>query len=187
MTAPAAAEGLSALPATIATPRLLLRRPTLDDAQAVFDRWASDPDTARYLTWVPATDVAETVAFLRTVVTAWHGTQRRVWHLTLHGDDTPIGALDAGLDAHGVELGYVLGRAWWGQRLMPEAVGALAPMLLALPQVHRVSAYCDVENVASAKVMERVGMLREGLLRKYTVHPNVGPEPRDCYLYAVVR
>ena len=54
-----AAEGLSALPATIATPRLLLRPPTLDDAQAVFDRWASDSDTARYLTWVPATDVAD--------------------------------------------------------------------------------------------------------------------------------
>ena len=180
-------DGLSALPATIETARLLLRPPTLADAQAVFDRWGSDPVIARYLTWVPAGEVAETATFLQTVVDAWQGNTRRVWHLTLHSDPTPIGALDARLDGHGVELGYVLGRAWWGQRLMPEAAAALVPLLLALPQVHRVSAYCDVENVASARVMERIGMQREGLLRRFAVHPNLGPEPRDCYLYAMVR
>lgn len=184
---PAAGEGLTALPPTIATPRLLLRPPTVDDAPAVFERWGSDPVAARYLTWVQATEVAETAAFLQTVVEAWQGSTRRVWHLTLHGDATPIGALDARLDRHGVELGYVLGRAWWGQRLMPEAAGALVPLLLALPHVHRVSAFCDVENVASAKVMERIGMQREGLLRRFMVHPNLGPEPRDSYLFAVVR
>jgi RimJ/RimL family protein N-acetyltransferase len=44
-----------------------------------------------------------------------------------------------------------------------------------------------VENIASARVMEKAGMAREGLLRRYVVHPNISAEPRDAYLYAVVR
>jgi RimJ/RimL family protein N-acetyltransferase len=44
-----------------------------------------------------------------------------------------------------------------------------------------------VENVASARVLEKVGMVREGVLRRYIVHPNIGPEPRDSIVYARTR
>ena len=46
---------------------------------------------------------------------------------------------------------------------------------------------CDVENKASARVLEKVGMQREGTLRRYIVHPNISPEPRDCFVYSKVR
>jgi len=44
-----------------------------------------------------------------------------------------------------------------------------------------------VENLASARVLEKAGMHREGMLRRWSVHPNVSPEPRDCLCYAIVR
>jgi len=50
-----------------------------------------------------------------------------------------------------------------------------------------LTAVCDVENIASARVMEKAGLSREGVLRRWLVHPNLGPEPRDCYGYARVR
>ena len=53
--------------------------------------------------------------------------------------------------------------------------------------IWRADACCDVENPASARVMEKTRMTFEGVLRRWSVHPNGGPEPRDCRFYAKVR
>jgi RimJ/RimL family protein N-acetyltransferase len=70
---------------------------------------------------------------------------------------------------------------------MTEAVRAVVEQALGLPHIYRVAAICDVENVASARVMEKVGMLREGVLRRAVLHPNISAEPRDAYIYARTR
>jgi hypothetical protein len=53
--------------------------------------------------------------------------------------------------------------------------------------IFRVWALCDVDNLASARVMEKVGMQREGILRRWILHPNLSDEPRDVYCYSVVK
>jgi len=88
---------------------------------------------------------------------------------------------------HTEEFGYVLARPWWGQGLMTEALTEIVQWGLAQPAIFRIGAVCDVENVGSARVMEKSGLVREGLLRRYLIHPNMGNEPRDCYSYAKVR
>ena len=70
---------------------------------------------------------------------------------------------------------------------MTEAPRALVDHTLARPSTWRVWAVCDVDNVASARVLENAGMEREGTLRRYIVHPAVSPIPRDVHLYARVR
>ena len=85
---------------------------------------------------------------------------------------------------HIIDIGYVLARRHWGNGLMPEAVNALAQSALALPQVFRIQATCDIENFASARTLEKAGFVREARLDRYTVHPNISVEPRACYMYA---
>ena len=109
------------------------------------------------------------------------------WKLCLRGTDEPIGSIGVSLDLHGAMVGYVLGRAYWGRGLMTEAVRYVAAWGLAQPSLFRVWAFCDAENLASARVMEKAGLLREGLLRRWHVCPTIGPEPRDCLIYAKVR
>lgn len=84
-------------------------------------------------------------------------------------------------------MGYVLARAHWGRGLMPEAAGEIVRMILSDPSMYRAEAFCDVENAASARVLEKVGMLREGVMRRYIIHPALSHEPRDCYLYAIAK
>ena len=84
-------------------------------------------------------------------------------------------------------LGYVLRRTAWGQGIMPEAAGRVTEWALAQPTIYRVWATCDYENRASARVLEKIGMQREGLMRRGVVHPNLSDEPRDCWLYARVK
>ena len=97
------------------------------------------------------------------------------------------GAIDIRPDGHRVELGYILGRAYWSQGFMTEVVGAGGDWALAQPEVHRIWAVCDVDNRASARVLEKVGMEREGRLRRWSAHPNVSLAPRDCWCYARVK
>jgi RimJ/RimL family protein N-acetyltransferase len=98
------------------------------------------------------------------------------------------GALDLRLaSAHRVEFGYVLARPCWGQGLMTEALTEVVAWVLTQPPIFRISAVCDVENIGSARVMEKAGLTREGLLRRWLVHPNIGGDPRDCFSYARVR
>jgi ribosomal-protein-alanine N-acetyltransferase len=92
-----------------------------------------------------------------------------------------------GASTHHLRLGYVLGRPWWGQGLMSEAVDAVLQAAMAQPQVWRVDALCDEANTASARLLARVGMQREGLLRKVVMHPNAAAHPRDAWLYARTR
>lgn len=88
---------------------------------------------------------------------------------------------------HRVSVGYVLARAAWGQGYASEALRAVIEASWADPRVFRIWAVCDVDNPASARVMEKAGMRREGRMARYVVHPNVSDEPRDAYLHAVTR
>lgn len=88
---------------------------------------------------------------------------------------------------HKLDVGYVLARPYWGRGLMSEACAAVVDIAFSDPAVHRVWAVCDVDNHASTRVMEKAGMTREGVLRRWIVHPNVSSQPRDVYCYARVR
>ena len=70
---------------------------------------------------------------------------------------------------------------------MTEALEPLVNWAIAQPDIYRVWAVCDIENLASARVLEKLGMTREGRLHRWLVHPNISDEPRDCFCYAKVK
>jgi RimJ/RimL family protein N-acetyltransferase len=70
---------------------------------------------------------------------------------------------------------------------MAEALKFAVDWALAQPEVFRAYAFCDTKNLNSARVMEKAGMLREGILHRWQVCPNIGCEPRDCIFCAKVR
>jgi [ribosomal protein S5]-alanine N-acetyltransferase len=67
---------------------------------------------------------------------------------------------------------------------MPGAAGIVSAWALAQPSIYRVWAICHYENRPSARVLEKIGMHCEGLMRREMLHPNLSAEPRDCWLYA---
>ena len=70
---------------------------------------------------------------------------------------------------------------------MTEALTRVAGWAMQQKGIRHISTVCDVENPASAHVMERARLEREGVLRRWIIHPNVGSEPHDCFSYAMVR
>jgi RimJ/RimL family protein N-acetyltransferase len=174
-------------PDTIETERLVLRRPVIDDAPAIFDGYARDPEVVRYLMWQPHRSVGDTNDFLVTVAQRIQHGKEQTWGITLKGDDRLIGMVAVRPNGFKHDIGYVLARPHWGRGLMPEAARAVVDVSLSDPAVRRVWAVCDVDNTASARVMEKIGMSFEAVLRRWVIHPNVSPDPRDSLCYSLVR
>lgn len=174
-------------PDTFTTARLHLRPVAAGDAPAIFDGYARDAEVTRHLIWRPHRTIADTESYLAACL-AMPPDRERVYALTDRNGAALMGCLHLRRPApHRVEFGYVLARPHWGRGLMTEALRAAVDGALAEPGVYRVGAVCDVENPGSARVMEKAGLTREGLLRRWMVHPNVSDEPRDCYAYGRAR
>jgi RimJ/RimL family protein N-acetyltransferase len=169
------------------TRRLVLRPPRPADAPAIFARWDHDPEVYRYMHRRPATTVEQTDRWIRGAVEQRRRGTTLTWALTRPEDDRPLGVVALTPDGHEAGLGYVLARDAWGRGYATEAADAVVRAALALRGVSRVLARCDADNVASARVMEKVGMRHEGTLRRHAVRPDLGPEPRDTLVYARVR
>jgi [ribosomal protein S5]-alanine N-acetyltransferase len=166
----------------LAGPRVLLRRPRLDDAAVLFDRITSDPQVTEYLSWTPHPDVDETRRVIRELFNIGDD---RTWVIAIRDTGAVIGELGFRRpQSHAVELGYCLAGRWWGQGLMSEAVGVVLDALAADPKLYRVWAACHVDNARSARLLERAGLSFEGRMARYHVFPNLGPEPQDCLLFA---
>ncbi|WP_102143680.1 GNAT family N-acetyltransferase [Mycobacterium hubeiense] len=162
-------------------PRLTLRAPRLDDADALFERIASDPEVTRYLSWTPHPNVDET---RRVINELFNVGVERTWLIELR-DGGPVGLCGwRQPQPHAVELGYCLSRQWWGQKVMSEAVMLLLDEAHSDPRVYRAWAVCHVDNTASARLLERCGLAFEGRLVRYGMFPNISTEPQDVMMFA---
>jgi [ribosomal protein S5]-alanine N-acetyltransferase len=169
------------------TGRLHLRRPRADDAPAIFSEYVQDRDVTKYLTWKPHERCSDTETFLTWCLARWDAGEEYSWVITLASEDRAIGMLSCRIAGWKAELGYVLARRFWNHGYMSEAVSAVVDWAIAAEGIFRVWAYCDVDNPQSARVLEKVGMQREGILRRWMILPNVSSEPRDCLVYSRVR
>ena len=174
-------------PEILETERLRLRKPVLEDAEGIFRRYARDAEVTKYVSWRAHRNVDETREFLQRCLAGWKARNSFQWALVRKQDERLLGMAGLRGANHKWELGYVLARPFWGEAYMTEAVKALIAWALKQPEVYRVWAVCDVDNHASARVMEKAGMKKEGRLRRWSVHPNVSAEPRDSYCYAITK
>jgi [ribosomal protein S5]-alanine N-acetyltransferase len=174
-------------PEKLETRRLILRKPRSTDAPALFERFATDVRVTKYLSWTPHRDANATRDFVERCIQLWEEAAEYTWYLTVKPSDSPVGALTFWPTKARAELGYALAYDCWGQGYMAEAVQPVVDWALDVAGYHRVWATCDVENVGSERVMQKVGMNREGRLRAWQAAPNIGPESRDSWSYAITK
>src|ERR687883_1470937 len=171
-------------PEIIHTERLTLRPPSPNDAEAIFQAYAQDAEVTRYLMWRPLQEVREAELFLSKCIAAWETANRFPWVITLKSSGELIGMIEIRVDEFKAHVGYVIARPFWGKGLATEALRPVVGWALEQESIYRVWALCDIDNIGSARVLEKVGMQREGVLRRNILHPSISHEPRDSYCYA---
>ena len=154
------------LPEVIETERLRLRPYSLDDVDDVLS-YASDPEWARYLGPVPQPYTkADAEEFLAGKLSQ-DRKNRASWAIEYAG--SAIGGVDIGFDIRNRvgTIGYSIARRLWGTGLATEAAGAVIDAsFAACPELNRIQATTDERNLGSLRVMEKLGMVREGFLRQ---------------------
>ncbi|HIS02541.1 MAG TPA: GNAT family N-acetyltransferase [Candidatus Pullichristensenella avicola] len=151
----------------LVTPRLALRRLRMEDAGDMFRNWAGDAQVARYVTWQAHRSEEDSRAFLEGVVSGYDRPDRYNWGIVFAGDLIgTIGVVRISEADGNCEVGYCLGRRWWGQGIAAEALGALCDFLFGQVGFHRIAAVHDPANPASGRVMQKAGMTCEGTLRQ---------------------
>ncbi len=171
----------------IETQRLILRPFVLSDAEPMFRNWASDPEVTRYLTW----PTHESVEDSRRITALWVEESKKPevyqWAVVLKELGEPIGGLSVVRSNEKyawAELGYCIGRAWWGQGLMAEGVRAVIEYLIRELGFRQVIARHDVNNPNSGAVMRKAGMRKTGVLRRSGSNNS---DPRcDLALYSIL-
>ncbi len=101
-------------PEQIKTERLILRKPRMDDAPAVFSGWVQDPEVTHFLTWRPHENIGQTEALLARGIAAWEGDVRFPFMITLKNGNL-IGRIELRIEGHRVELGYVMNKSFQGK------------------------------------------------------------------------
>ena len=165
-------------PAVIETERLTLRPFRVDDAQAMFDNWASDPVVTRFLTWPPHKSVDVT----RAVISSWVERGSAEWCIVTKEFGEAMGRMGlVNVDGDTVEVGYCLSQKCWGRGYVAEALKATIQALFAMG-ARRVTAKHDVNNPNSGRVMQKAGMVwLEN--RRAVVSPVLGE--RDLVVYHI--
>lgn len=149
--------------------------------------YGSDPEVVKFELWGPNTE-AESRDFVARCLRAQAEEARRSFELavTLRDGGQLIGAAGVRLlsaEHSEAEIGYAFARAHWGRGLATEAARALLAFGFGELGLHRISATCHAANLASARVLEKIGMRREGTLRQNRLQRGAW---RDSHLYAIL-
>ena len=140
---------------------------TVEDAPAMYERWASDPEVTECLTWQPHDSVEVSRAYLAALVAKYDRADYFDWAIELRGVGVigSIGVVGYREETEAAEVGYCLSRAYWGQGIMPEALRAVIDFLFDEVGARRIAARHDAANPKSGRVMAKAGMKYEGTLR----------------------
>lgn len=165
----------------LTTSRLVIRPADESDADALHPLYA-DADVMRWWSHPPHDTIEQTRARVGKDLAAPDG---RMWAITRPGEDAAIGALFTRAKRPGVaEIGYLLSRDAWGAGLGREAVAALLDKLFGAEAHRRVFADTDPDNLASNRLLERLGFTLEGQLRaEWETHLGV----RDSLIWGLLR
>ncbi len=167
------------------TERLVLRPTSVADAEQMYNNWASDPKVTKYLFWEPHADIEVT----KGVLADWNKKNEKPdyyhWGIVLKETGQIIGAggIVGGINEkhRSADLGYCLGRAYWGKGYMSEAVAAMIAYLFCTVGLNRIAASHDTDNVGSGRVMRKCGMTFEGIQRQAHYCERRGFYDSACY------
>lgn len=143
----------------IETERLLLRPLDMGDLETTH-AYAGNEENGRYMMYLPNKTMEETKNFLQWAAAEWEKEEQSAYEFAILLDGKHIGVVSAHLDAESgdAELGWILHKAYWGKGYATEAARAVKHFALEELGARRLVAYCDSENIASQRLMDRLGL-----------------------------
>ncbi|MCC8138082.1 MAG: GNAT family N-acetyltransferase [Clostridiales bacterium] len=151
------------------TDRLILRRFTVNDAEEMFNNWASDDEVTKYLTWATHQNIEITQGYINYCIHEYSESAFYQWVIESKETHDLIGNISVvqiNEEIDGLELGWVIGKKYWGNGYTAEAANEVIEVLFDKVGANCICAKHDVNNPNSGRVMQKAGMKYEGTLRQ---------------------
>jgi len=171
----------------IETYRLILRKMEMNDANRMFDYIFSDHRVMDNLIKGPHKSISETINRLTEITNQYESDKFCYWGIEVKESGELIGTIDLyniNEDTENCEVGYDIGFNWWNQGYGTEALRAVVEFAFSFMNIHKISATHGIDNPASGKIMLKVGMKREGIIRHMIRKNN---QYKDCGIYGILQ
>ena len=170
------------------TRRLVMRTPRVGDGRLIFEGYASDLEAIHWMDFRPHANIAKTDRVVASWIANWELCHGMLAFVIEHAvDHRFLGVIDITIESHRAAIGYILCRHAWGAGFATEAAQCIIDLAFEHFRVWRVWATCAPQNSVSRRVLEKLGMRHEGVLRRWVVSPLISPEPRDSDCLALTR
>lgn len=145
----------------IKTERLLLRPLNLSDLDGMHE-YASDKENTMYMCHLPR-KIQETAKFLSSVTKEWEKDMPSFYEFAIELDGKLIGSISVYLSDNrdSGDLGWILNKKYWNNGYATEAAMALKDFAINILHAKKLTANCDYRNIASFRVMEKIGLKLE--------------------------
>lgn len=168
------------LPEQFFTDRLSVQRLRYEDAEEIFYAYASKPEATRFISWPTHQSLDDTKFFLRYAEEAWKSGTEYSFSVRLKENARLIGSFGVMNEEGKLQFGYIFSPTQWGNGYATEVCKCMMRLLSNQDGVYRIQSFVDVENIASAKVLAKCGLVEEARLTKWFKFVNQGNEAKDC-------
>ncbi|HYG01747.1 MAG TPA: GNAT family protein [Chryseosolibacter sp.] len=171
------------IPETVVTDRLFLSRLRYEDAEEIFYTYASKPEATRFVSWATHTTVEDSRLFLGYAIAGWEEGTDYSFSIRLQHSAQMIGSIGLINDSGKIQFGYILSPTHWGQGYATEACMAVMNLLKSIPGIYRIHTFVDIENIASIRVLEKAGFVKEATLKNWFRFVNQHYAVKDCVMF----
>lgn len=170
------------------TNRLILRKFKQEDVTEMYNNWAGDLEVTKYLTWTAHKNIKITEKVISMWIASYNNIEYYQWAIELKENKKVIGSISLmNVDNRNenCEVGYCIGKKFWGQGIVTEAFLAIIGFAFDQVGFQRITARHDIDNPASGRVMEKCNLKYEGTLRK--VNKSSKGILVDCKYYSILK
>lgn len=170
----------------IETKRLILRKMTNDDANSIL-KYLSDQEVMKYYGLEPFKTVDEALSEISWYQSIQNNKTGMRWGITVKGEGEVIGSCgfhNTVSQHYRTEIGFELSKEHWGQGIASEAIEAIIKYGFEHLKLQRIEALIEPPNMPSQKLVEKLGFVREGLLRSYEFTCG---KFDDLYMYSLLK
>ncbi|OCA90365.1 GCN5 family acetyltransferase [Bacillus sp. FJAT-27225] len=167
------------------TERLKLRKITLDDIEDMYS-YCSNEEVPKYASWNAHNSLEETKETIERVINQWENKNLVHWGIEYKENRKLIGTIEFVIwdTQHKVaEIGYALSKDYWGMGFATEAASEVIKFGFNNMNLVRIQARCYLENIGSARVMEKAKMSFEGVIRKGLLAKG---KHQDLKMYSII-
>lgn len=169
--------------------RLILKPISIDDIEPIYSEILSNKDTLYFLDWPFCKDINDATNFVQTLID--NAENKKLYFWTLFEKDTNnfvgcVSLCNYEQNKRMAEIEYVATSNARGKGYIPEANKKIIEYLIKECGLYRIECMCNIENIASSRVLEKTGMKYEGILRGRALNLNEEGNPGDLKIYSII-